>query len=352
MLIIQRANHAGSYLSRPSSIIVLAVGARGNGEGSDRPEGQGPGFLCAGAESVLMMADARAKRFEAVLVYRVDRLARSQLILLGVCEELKHHDVSLRSMTEAFDAGTPSGQLLLQLLSSFAEHERASILERTRLGKARRIRSGRRAGGTPLLGYKTAADGHMEIESAEADIVRDIFRLYVEGGMSTAKLADYLNAKNVPTSAEIKGTHRGHLGKWRPSRICAVLRNPAYKGEFHCQVSTGDGSKETILQIPPIVDESTWEQARATVMRNKTTSSRNSNRTYLLRGLIRCGACGELYTGCVLNGTFMYYRCRGNTNYVHTLGERCRSPMVRGEQLEEMVWSDIKSFVQNPGSVI
>jgi site-specific DNA recombinase len=72
------------------------------------------------------LADARLHRYDILLVYRVDRLARSVRLLAHVLEELDKVGVTFRSATEPFDTGTPAGRLMVQMLAVFAEFERYS----------------------------------------------------------------------------------------------------------------------------------------------------------------------------------------------------------------------------------
>src|SRR5919112_2126 len=121
-----------------------------------------------------LLEDARAKKFETLLVYRLDRLGRSLLVIVDAHDRLQVAGASLRSATEPIDTSNPSGRLIFQMLASFAEYERETIGERTRAGLHRAYRNGKHAGRIPY-GYRVhSEDGLLEMVEDEAAIVREI----------------------------------------------------------------------------------------------------------------------------------------------------------------------------------
>src|ERR671917_1222973 len=119
-----------------------------------------------------LLEDASAGKFDAVLVYKLDRLGRTLLVMVDAHDRLQEAGVALRSATEPIDTSTPSGRLIFQMLASFAEYDRENIAERTRAGLHRSLRN-RRHGGTIPYGYNLAPDGSFVIVEKEADIVRE-----------------------------------------------------------------------------------------------------------------------------------------------------------------------------------
>src|SRR4051812_42315090 len=100
-----------------------------------------------------LLADAAARRFSSVLVYRLDRLGRSLTTLLEAHGILERHSVTIRSATEPFDTASPIGRFVFQLLGSIAELERSTITERMVMGRDRVARSGKWTGGIIPFGY-------------------------------------------------------------------------------------------------------------------------------------------------------------------------------------------------------
>src|SRR5918999_1473735 len=97
-----------------------------------------------------LLDDAAAGKFDAVIVYRLDRLGRKLLVTVEAHDRLQEAGVALKSATEAIDTSTPSGRLIFQMLASFAEYDRQSIIERTRAGQRRAFKNGRHGGGDTL----------------------------------------------------------------------------------------------------------------------------------------------------------------------------------------------------------
>src|ERR687897_1252447 len=99
-----------------------------------------------------LLQDAKEGRFGAVLIYKLDRLGRTLLVIVDAHDRLQEAGVALRSATEPIDTSTPSGRLIFQMLASFAEYERGTIRERTQAGLHRAFRAGKQMGCIPY-GY-------------------------------------------------------------------------------------------------------------------------------------------------------------------------------------------------------
>lgn len=89
-----------------------------------------------------LLADAKAKRFELVLVYKIDRFSRNLKDLLMLVDELSSYGVGFKSATEPFDTTTSAGKLMFQQLGSFAEFERNRIAERVFPGMVKGVQQG------------------------------------------------------------------------------------------------------------------------------------------------------------------------------------------------------------------
>ena len=104
-----------------------------------------------------LLEDAKEGKFQSVLVYKLDRLGRTQLGILDAADRLERLGVALRSATEHYETATPQGRLLFQMLGSFAEFERSTIKQRTRDGLHREYREGRYMGPIPLVTARAIA---------------------------------------------------------------------------------------------------------------------------------------------------------------------------------------------------
>lgn len=296
-----------------------------------------------------LVNDAKLNKFDAVYVYRLDRLARSVKHVLDTYDLLESKKIALKSMTEAFDTGTPTGKFFMTLLASIAALERDTILERTQMGKERNAREGKWVSGAPPFGYRIGDDGKLHIYDSEADTVREIFKLYKEG-MTTVEIAKYLNAKEKPTPATSKGNKNKSSGKWHAGHISIIIRTEAYAGKYN-YLKRSKRKKDTIeINIPEIINEERFALAQQKIIVNGDNARGKRGRLYLLRGLIYCGHCGRAMVGNSGESKSgrVYYRCTGTVDQGQ--GKRCDTKQLRATDIEKAVWEDIQEIVQHPES--
>lgn len=98
-----------------------------------------------------LMADAKRRKFDAVIVYRFDRFARSTRHLVNALAEFSALGIQFISMHEGIDTSTPNGRLVFGIFASIAEFERDLIRERVRSGIANRKAKGLRVGRKPVI---------------------------------------------------------------------------------------------------------------------------------------------------------------------------------------------------------
>lgn len=119
-----------------------------------------------------------------LLVFKLDRLFRNlKDLLIFIDDELTPRDISLVSISENFDTGSPQGRLFLSMIGSFAEFERGQILQRTMSGKVATAKKGGWNGGRVPFGFRkiNGSEHDFDVEETEARIVKKIFRLYSKG---------------------------------------------------------------------------------------------------------------------------------------------------------------------------
>ena len=126
-----------------------------------------------------LLADARKKKFEMVLVYKIDRFSRNLRDLLNLVAELENIDVSLKSATEAYDTSNSAGRMMFQQLGSFAEFERNRIKERVFPGMIKGVQRGNWQGArySPYGYHYNKEKKLLEVVKDEADIVKLIYTL-------------------------------------------------------------------------------------------------------------------------------------------------------------------------------
>ena len=212
-----------------------------------------------------------------VVVYKLDRLARSVADFHRLMEHFERHDCDLISVSQNIDTASPVGRLLRNVLVDFAQFESEMIGERIRDNLTHIVESkGKWLGGSPPIGYRQTKDG-LVIHEEEAKLVRWIFEQYLSGH-GTRAIAGMLNRRGIPTPGGGK--------VWRYSTVNWILSNPTYIGKAKWQGRVLPGNHQ------PIIDEATFEQVQRT-MRLNNINRRASTGERVLSGLLRCGLCGR-----------------------------------------------------------
>jgi site-specific DNA recombinase len=305
-----------------------------------------------------LLEDAKEGKFSTLLVYRLDRLGRSLLVIVDAHDRLQAAGVALKSATEPIDTSTPSGCLIFQMLASFAEYERAAIAERTRSGLHRAYRNGKHTGRIPY-GYRLRSDEiSLEIVEDEARVVREIITNVAEGSTLYGE-SKRLNDEGVPAPGmRFKGGERRPGAVWSPPTVRCIVHQSAYSGTHQVKI---DGGQSLISrEVPAIVDRSLQDHATAMLAENKRYPDRKNDRKYLLRGLVRCKVCGFACTGrtSTSNGKkYSYYGCTANRGDRGSVANAARypahrAPSVSAPWLEELAWGDVKQFLENPGETL
>jgi site-specific DNA recombinase len=219
-----------------------------------------------------LLDDIRARKIDVIVVYKVDRLTRSLADFAKLVELFDAHGVSFVSVTQQFNTTTSMGRLTLNVLLSFAQFEREVTSERIRDKIAASKRKGLWVGGNLPLGYEMK-DGKLAIVEKEAELVRSIFRRYLELGSVNELLRD-LRDRDIRTKSRLlsTGATRGGIPFGRGA-LYYLLGNRFYIGEVKY--------KDEILpgEQPPIMDRVLFDAVRQkslaqwshrTVLRNKS----------------------------------------------------------------------------------
>ena len=201
------------------------------------------------------MEDIRARKIDVIVVYKVDRLTRSLADFAKLVELFDAHGVSFVSVTQQFNTTTSMGRLTLNVLLSFAQFEREVTSERIRDKIAASKRKGLWVGGNLPLGYEMK-DGKIAIVEEEAELVRSIFRRYLELG-SVNELVRDLRERNIRTKTRqlSTGATRGGIPFGRGA-LYYLLSNHFYIGEVKYKNEILPGEQ------PPIMDRALFEAVR------------------------------------------------------------------------------------------
>ncbi len=213
-----------------------------------------------------MIEDIKNHEVDKVIVYKLDRLSRSQKDTIFLLEDIFiPNDCNFISMNENFDTTTPYGKAMIGILSVFAQLERENIRERTRMGMYERVKSGLWMGGGRVpFGYDYDPEKDVLVPNEHADDVRKIYNLYLQG-YSPNKISEMFDVAN-------------------DCQVSNILERVTYIGKIQFRGELFDGRHE------PIIDEATWNAVQAERKRRAVKKTVTSD--YLLTGLLYCARCG------------------------------------------------------------
>lgn len=266
----------------------------------------------------------RAGNVERVVVYKLDRLSRSQKDTLYLIEDVfLPHGVDFVSINENIDTGSPYGRAMIGILSAFAQLERENIFLRTRMGMVERVKQGFWPGGGKIpFGYDYDADKGILVPNSDADTVREIYARYLEG-QSTGRIARELGLKYEHLVRQIL---------LRESNTGVIV----YRGECY------SGRHE------PLVDKQTFERVKRRLLRSDKPRAAASNK--LLTGLLVCGHCGAKMRyqkwGGAGDKLVCYSRDKSKPHLVHDAD--CPNRGVMARQVEEVVIRDLYQLAAQP----
>jgi site-specific DNA recombinase len=317
---------------------------------------------------------AERQGFEVLLTYCTDRLARKFVLQALILDELERFGVKTIFL-EGGAADDPLSKLMHQITGAVAEFERAKITERYRRGKLYRARCGEIVSPDVPFGYvkiprRDGVPAHAEIEETEAAVVRRIFDNYVKRDLTVRQIAKQLTLGGTPTPKD--------SGQWSWSAVDRILHEEAYIGTYYynrkqCIPVEGVYGKKrqrfkcTLrpkeewipISVPPIIDLATFHAAASRAREHEAFSARNLQEGgFLLRKVVRCGHCGCSCSSLTSKQTYggklhlsHYYSClRATSGFLKQ--ERCSQRRIRADVLDEMVWEEVSSRLQDPSLVL
>lgn len=303
-----------------------------------------------------LINDVKKEKFDMVLVYKLDRLSRSQKDTLYLIEDVFHPaGISFTSIQENFDTSTPLGMAMVGILSVFAQLERAQIAERMSLGRDARSQEGLwHGGGFDPIGYDyiksngEKGGGSLIINEYEAMQIRKIYDMF-ESGCSIHEIQRFMNSK-----------YKIKYGNWSSdSSIKSVLETPIVCGKIKTRDGYIDGKHEAII------DEDRFERVQKMLeekRKGQTASQKNPfKRTSLLGGLLFCGNCGaRYYLKCCNSGRkesskklIRYYTCysRGKSSKKMIMDPTCKNISIPDYKLDQMIIDQILQLELDPDQI-
>ena len=280
-----------------------------------------------------MLIDARARRFDALVVYDLSRFSRQAAVSLTVAADLERLGITVISATEYFDRTTAAGRMTYTMLAAAAQFKSDHLSERMRAVRRSTAERGLLPGPVPV-GYERR-DGRLFATPA-AEAVKLAFQLYCTGDYGSHRITDAMNATGhtMPDGSPFKAT-----------AVDELLHCPVYAGFVPCSGTLYPGTHE------PLIDAATWERAQAVAQARARRRPDATPRYPLLAGLAVCAGCGAPMWS--KGGDYPGYVCSAHLTRAHGVSPDvvCSGMRSHGPQIDQMVCGLLAGLALAPGLV-
>ena len=245
-----------------------------------------------------MINDVKNGHINKIIVYKLDRLTRSIKDLESICHLLEEYDCALECVVEEINTDTANGKFFIRMLTILAQLEIERTSERTKFGMIGAAKKGHLSGKCPLGFTKIKDDKKLVINDVQAEVIRRIFRLYLDG-MSVCSICKLFNEEQVLNR------------KWSTTTVDKILSNELYIGNIVYGKRT-NGEKEVFENVVPAIIEKIDFQM---VQRKKEKNLKNYKRKliYIFMQKIICPSCNIVMGGCSSTSKnkkkHLYYKC-------------------------------------------
>ncbi|MBR5309163.1 MAG: recombinase family protein [Clostridia bacterium] len=304
-----------------------------------------------------MVADALNGKIDLIVTKSVSRFARNTVDSLTTVRKLKDKGIEVYFEKENIWTMDSKGELLITIMSSLAQEESRSISENVTWGQRKRFADGKVS--MPykqFLGYRKGANGLPEIVPEEAEIVRRIYRMFING-KSPSYIARQLTSEGIPTPGKKK--------VWQSSTVESILANEKYKGDARLQkkfttdyltkkmkVNEGEVPQYYVENShPAIIDPTEWEMVQGEILRRKNAPKRTSCNSPF-SGKVICGDCGEWFGPKVWHSTDQYRRVIWQCNHKFKGEKKCTTPHLTEDALKEYSVIALSFLVENREALI
>lgn len=296
-----------------------------------------------------IIKDVRSGKCKKVVVWKLDRLSRSQKDTLVLLEDvLLANGCGFVSIMESFDTSTPFGRCIVGILAAFAQMERENIKARMMMGKQAGLKEGNYYSGITPIGYKSELQENgkraLVVDPYTSQIVKDMYRLY-SSGRSIGEIGAYVQEKY--------GIYSNFTRNDAASACSRILRNPVYAGRVKMSGKEYAGKHEAL------VSSELWKEVNDRLSQNKKSYKRMyTNSDGLLSGLLYCGDCGAR-----MSIRQWGYGKRKVNKYICYSVSRCNKAMIKSDScsnrknhfnisdLDALVLNEIKKLSLDPGTL-
>lgn len=309
-----------------------------------------------------MIEDAKLGKFDFVITKEISRFSRNTVDSIQYTQQLLTYGVGVLFQSDNINTLLPDSELRLTIMSSIAQDEVRKISERVRFGFKRAIEKGSVLGNNKIWGYKKD-NGRLVIVEEEAEIIREIFDMYVNQHLGMRVISRILGEQGV------KNSKNNDLAT---STIRNIIANPKYKG-YYCGNKTQkydyrhnarkyiDPEEWVVYEdkenVPPIVSEELWDRAniilnkRGTAIKESAATGSYTNR-YKYSGKIICMEHGTSYHHKIYrykSGTKEAWQCKV---YSEKGKSACDSPTIYTTELDEVMRQICRDLIVNKSNII
>lgn len=245
-----------------------------------------------------MIEDMKSGKINKIIVYKLDRLTRSIQDLESIFRMLEEYDCSLESVSEDINTETATGKFFVRMTTILAQLEIERCSERTKFGLVGAAKKGHISGQPPLGYTKEPENKSIIIDDVSAEVVRRIFRLYLDG-MSVCSICKLFKEENVLNR------------RWPTTTVDKILSNQLYIGNVVHRKRSGEDVEIFEDVVPAIIDKTDFE----IVQKRKEKNLKNYMRkhTFIFMQKIRCPKCNKIMGGCSSTSKtgkkHIYYQC-------------------------------------------
>lgn len=303
-----------------------------------------------------LIDDCMAGKVDYIITKSVSRFARNTLDTLNYTRQLKEKNIPVFFEKENIISTDSKGELMLTIMASIAQEESRSTSQNVKMGIAFRFQKGQmQINHNRFMGYTKDEDKKLVIVPEEAEIIKRIYREYLEGA-SLLEIGRGLEADGILTAA--------NKSKWRPETVKKILQNEKYIGDALLQKTyTVDFlSKKRVVNngiVPQYYVENSHEAiipkelymqvqeeiARRANLRTGNGSKRVYSSRYALSSIVFCGECGDIYRRVHWNNRgkkSIVWRC---VSRLEEKGSDCTSPTILESDLQNAVLKAINQII-------
>ncbi|MGF7035794.1 site-specific DNA recombinase [Paenibacillus mucilaginosus] len=303
------------------------------------PGVSGGSFIRPGVQALI--ADMKAKKFDTILIHKLDRLSRNMGDLydfIGMVNKLDVRLIIAAQGSEEIDTRSPMGKAFLMFSGIWAEIYLDNLREETLKGLVKKAQLGGKHISRPPLGYSFDSEYNLVLVEDEAELIRTVFKLYLEKGWGVVKIAKHMN--------EFSRGKEG--GLWDGKRIRTILTNPTYAGYNHFKPDAWSDEKRILNEgiHEAIICREDFEKARRFIDRRAKGEMSKRSFVYPYGGLVKCEACGATFSGnaTVKDGKiYRTYRCYNN--YVRNT---CDAPGISERAITKLVFDKVSLMMDKP----